>query len=530
MMKGNHSSTRIYNQTDIAPHSRSLFDLSHRKLLTTDFGRLVPTLCEECIPGDFFKIANQLLVRFNPMVAPIMHEVNVFIHYFFVPYRLLWPKPDYTETGIEEGSWEEFITGGVDGNNDDVIPVWNPDAAYSGPLKSLWDYFGFPPLVSLGAASQPAAFPKRAYNLVYNEYYRDETLCPEVDLDQNDVLFRCWEKDYFTSALLWQQRGTAPALPVTVTGSAIWADNAFGSTAHSSALNPFEFANTTPGTIPQYQAQVGNSTASNFAKQFMNSNSLDAEAVTFDVSDLRLVFQIQKFLERNARNGARYTESLKAHFGVSPRDDRLQRPEYIGGIKNPVIVSEVLQTSSIEEQPTPQGNMAGHGITVDASFAGTYRVQEFGLIIGIMSVMPRSMYQQGIDRCWLRKTRYDFPFPEFMNLSEQAIENIELYASGNPATDLAPFGYQGRFDELRQRRSIVTSDFRYMFDYWHLGRRFGSTPVLNQQFVQMSATENIQLKRVFADQVDDAILCSVGNIVTANRPMPIIPVPGYIDH
>ena len=208
-----------------------------------------------------------------------------------------------------------------------------------------------------------------------------------------------------------------------------------------------------------------------------NENTVDlSSASTFNVADLRLAFQIQKWMERNARAGARYTESLRAHFGVSPRDDRLQRPEYIGGSKSPVIVSEVLQTSS-SDATSPQGNMAGHGVSVASTFCGKYRATEHGLIMGIMSIMPRTMYQQGMDRQWLRRSRYDFYFPEFANLSEQAILNCELYATAVEATNKAIFGYQGRYDEMRTKRNMVCGQMRSTFDYWHLGRIFQVSPL-----------------------------------------------------
>ena len=191
------------------------------------------------------------------------------------------------------------------------------------------------------------------------------------------------------------------------------------------------------------------------ASLLSNNNSVDfASAVTFNVADLRLVFQIQKWLERNARAGARYVEFLGAHFGVHPRDDRLQRPEYVGGSKSPMIISEVLQTSSTDGT-SPQGNQAGHGISGSSTYAGSYTAQEFGLMMGIMSVMPRSVYQQGIDRQWLRTTKYDWYFPEFANLSEQAIQRAEIYANGVAANNQVIFGYQGRYDEMRVKRNMV---------------------------------------------------------------------------
>jgi hypothetical protein len=550
-MRGNHSPTKVFRRVDNANPGRSVFDLSHRKLLSTDFGKLTPVLCEEVYPGDYFNISHQLLVRFNPLVAPIMHEINAYIHVFNVPYRLLWPKPDYENNPpeLEAGNWENFITGGTDGLNDDTIPIWNPSGAYTGAVKSLWDYFGFPTGIAVPVGSQPCAFPKRAYNLIYNEYYRDETLIDPVDLDQNDVLYRSWEKDYFTSALPWQQRGDAPALPVNVTLDLETDVDSTASIVYHNLIGPASGMTTPRGLFaeadnaasltfgPDDNGGTYTDAVQNF-KDIMDGGEITvdndatttgtASATSLDIAEIRLAFQIQKFLERNARAGARYIEFIKGHFGASPRDDRLQRPEYIGGIKAPIIVSEVLQTS--ETDGSPQGNMAGHGITVDNSHAGNYRVQEHGVIIAILSIMPRTMYQQGIDRNWTRRTRYDFYFPEFAHLSEQAILNNEIFTSADNAVNNDVFGYQGRYDELRFRRSMVTSDFRSTFDYWHLGRQFSALPSLNGNFISITPTELTELKRVFAVPSEDGILVSVGNLVIANRPMPIMPVPGYVDH
>ena len=234
---------------------------------------------------------------------------------------------------------------------------------------------------------------------------------------------RCWAKDYFASALPWQQRGIAPALPISGITSAIWDDSQF-ITGGPSVITP-----TFDGAGPSGKMNVTTTGGVANAKMFMNANQVDlSSATTFNVADLRLAFQIQKWMERNARAGARYTESLKAHFGVSNGDDRLQRPEYIGGCKFPVIVSEVVQTSSTVAG-SPQGKLAGKGLTAGGQQAGKYNCTEHGWIIGIMSIMPVAMYSQGIDRQYLRRSRYDYYTPEFANLSEQAIERAEIYAS-----------------------------------------------------------------------------------------------------
>lgn len=491
---------------------RSVFDLSHDVKLTCDMGQLIPVLIEEMVPGDHFKVGNQIVCRFAPLIAPIMHEVNVYVHYFFVPYRLLWDE------------WEDFITGGEDGTLAPTLPVYDTTDTPDVAVGSLYDYLGFPTGFYLPAAQRPVAFPQYAYNLIYNEYYRDQTLINEVELTSKTLKIRAWEKDYFTSALPWQQRGTPVSLPISGLTSAEWEISDIGGINPSDSRNLFVSADN--ATTPKLGISGAASTNANTnANNFLNDNEVDlSSATTFDVADLRLAFQIQKFLERNARAGARYTEFLGAHFGVHPRDDRLQRPEYIGGTKSPVIISEVLQTSSTDTE-TPQGNMAGHGITADRTYAGSYSAQEFGVMMGIMSVMPKPAYRQGTDRQWLRRTRYDFYFPEFANLSEQAITRQEIYSTTNEANNNIIFGYQGRYDELRYRPNRVAGLMRTDFNFWHLCREFSSAPALNQTFI-----ECVPSKRVFAAPTEPACIVQVGNLIKAIRPMPIVANPGLIDH
>lgn len=497
---------QVYQRVAGNRPGRSVFDLSHDVKFTCDMGELIPVLHQHCVPGDVMSIANQVVIRFQPMVAPILHEINAYCHYFFVPYRLIW------------SDWESFITGGVDGTEAPTLPVT------SGPISanSIEDYMGLPVGITFPAGFRPLSFGKYAYNLVYNEYYRDETLVTEVALTDGAIKKRAWEKDYFTSALPWQQRGTAPALPISLSG--VLAGYGTGiPVAHVST-------DTTPRNLQVGASAHVDLTGATGTGNFLWDDpkiAVDTSTVTatsFDIADLRLAVQIQKFLERNARAGARYTEFLQAHFGASPRDDRLQRPEYLGGSKSPVIVSEVLQTSSTDGT-SPQANMAGHGIAVDRRHICKYRAQEYGVIIGILSVMPRSLYQQGIEREFLRSTRYDFYFPEFANLSEQPVYRGEIYASAVLAENQTVFGYQGRYNEMRARRSYVASDMRATYDYWHLSRQFSSAPALNQTFIECTPRKDF-----LAAPSPDAMIVSMGNIIRAVRPLPIVSNPGLIDH
>lgn len=513
---------------------RVRFNLSHERRMTCDPFYLYPVLVDDCLPGDHWKIANEIVIRVSPMVTPIMHEINAFVHYYFVPYRLLWDQ------------WEEFITGGRDGKFVADIPkyVKTPNTGASTESGSLWDYLGFNVVAWADKGNlrdTPVVFPHRAYNLIWNEYYRDQNLVEEVPLSYvnratRDLHIRCWEKDYFTSMLPWQQRGDAPAFPI------------------QGVLNmsfPSPEVNATDGIVPTFynmQGQLSNRgfsvvgmdssttpsifntnvNAGTIFQNYLNKGTVNLqEAITFGVTELRYGFQVQKLLERLARTGSRYTEYLRGVFGEYPTDDRLNRPEYIGGSKSPVIVSEVLQTSS-SDSVSPQGNMSGHGLTADRTYVSSYRVKEHGLIMGIMSIMPRSMYQQGIDRVWLKTDRFSYYVPEFAHLSEQAVYPSEIYNYvGSPNEKL---GYQGRWDEYRWKRSTVHGLFRDELDIWHMGRKFSTPPELNQDLVRPSVSEITSLKRVLAYPLEPMFLVSFGNKLHVTRPLPYMSVPGMIDH
>lgn len=506
---------------------RSVFDLSHEHVLTCDMGQLIPVMYMDMVPGDKFEVSTDLLVRFQPLLAPIMHPINAYIHTFFVPYRLLWPKVD--ESGND---WESFISGGVDGLNAASLPRWNVSSGKH-DVGSLWDYLGFPTWPNANSFSEafpdatiPLAFTQRAYNLIWNEYYRDETLQSALASpysSNQDLKYRCWKKDYFTSALPWQQRGTAPAFPIAGSTSAIWPLNGFVNTAPTGGVVGVSNGANTPVFY-----STDNIALANF-RIALDNNTVDfSNATTFDVADLRYAVQLQRWLERNARAGVRYTEFLHAHFGVSPRDDRMRRPEYVGGVRMPVVVSEVLQTSATASQPTPLAQMGGHGLTADRQVQGKYFAPEYGVLMSIMSIMPEAVYAQGIDRPWLRTSRYDFFFPEFAHLSEQAVLNQEIMVHSDGANQTI-FGYQGRYDEYRQQRSKIHGLIKSDLKFWTLARIFASRPALNSSFISMNSAAD-DLKRVFAVPSQPGLIVHVGNRIRAVRPMPEIGEPGLMDH
>lgn len=532
---------------------RTSFNLSYSKTFTCDMGQLIPICCEECLPGDFFSIGNSAVLRMMPLVAPMMHDVNLYVHYFFVPYRLLYGDIK-RKTGKEfngvpdfgQADWQQFITGGVDGRtgfptNDPPMPlpqvdIWDGTTSEfpsSVTLFSLGDYLGFPLKPEHSPIMHVLAFPFFAYNFIYNEYYRDETLTPCVDWYNNIILNRAWKKDYFTSALPFQQRGVAPSIRGSVAG--VGTVNAFWNV--SPTIGPAVLNSNTIGFPPDSspltsaggQVPLGTTVSvnvSNIASQL--------QVTGFDANDLRLQFAIQKMLERNARSGARYIEFLKARWGVHPRDERLQRPEYIGGTYSPVVVNQVLNTANSvgnTDIRSQQGNMAGHGISAANSHAGKYHVKEYGLIMGIMSIMPKAVYSFGINRSWLRKTKYDYASPEFVNLGEQEIFRNEVYANGDSSSI---FGFQGRFDEYRVNNNMVCGSMRpnsgdLYFGAWNMSRDFGGEEpvptVINGNFISCNPT-----KRIYAVPSEKGIAVEFGNLIRAYRPLPYMSEPGFIDH
>lgn len=528
--------------------SKSFFNLSYKKKFNCDMGQLIPVMCDEVVPGDIIKIANDVVVRFEPMVAPVMDDIWLKVRYFFVPYRLLH-RDCLSGEGVEPGdtfNWEVFITGGKEGDGKDkngvlqVLPLWNPtnNAKYS-----LWDYLGLPVGVT-PAGMLPLNFPREAYNFIWNEYFRNENIDDEVSLDNESILNVRWNKDYFTSCLPWQQRGVAPVLAGDV--MYLGADDSY----HLVNLEQFfvDSDGATQGLLlgrnidasltdlpvrNKSGAALLGSVGISSAQSLPKGGSSPIVFGGFNVSQLRLCVQTQKWLERNARAGARYTEFLKAHYGVAPTDARLDRPEYIGGCKTPIVVSEVLQTSNTvitgdpgDETVHPQGGMAGHGISIDRNYVAKYRVQEFGLIMGLAYIVPKHGYSgQGINRQWLRRAKLEFYTPEFAHISEQGVYTAEIFASGTEATNKRIFGFIGAFDEMRHKQDMVAADFRDVYQYWTLNDQYENAPLLNSSFVECNPRKNI-----FAVETFPGCKVNFQNIIHAYRPMPLIGEPGLVDH
>lgn len=541
--------SRIYNEVAGNNPPKNLFDLSHSHFLTMRVGLLYPVMCMECYPGDVFDISDAVHCELQPMVAPLMTDLDLYAHTFFVPYRLIYG----VDTSDGKSIWEKFITGGEDGDYNTPLPSWTPTWSKTGfTSETIWDSVGNPVKYTapVGDAKQPtwsplvpnglmvSKAPKLSYNFIWNEWYRDENLQEEIDLDNENLLFASWKKDYFTSSFESQQFGTAPAIPIQ--GKIPVSFNLSSAGVQGLALYHVDGSDT--GTDDNFNLQMylpvsgdgknGTMLYSAGSSQFgvvpKASIDLSTAGGQFNVSDLRLAFAIQRLLELSMTGGHRYTEYLQAHFGASPTDSRLDRPEYIGGCRFPVNVSATVQTS--ETASSPQGNKAGIGNINEIEHIGDYRVQEFGLIMTLVSIRPKPCYSQGIRRNWLRQTRFDYYHPEFANLSEQAVYRAELYVDPTDTTfpDNGVFGYQAHWNELRSEMNYVSGAMREQFDYWTMTRKFGSRPALNADLISLD--HPAEYNRVWAVQDEDQFIVAWSNVVRAYRPIPAMGTPGLIDH
>jgi hypothetical protein len=504
------------------------FDLSHDRKFSGRIGELMPISVMEVVPGDKFNIKATNLTRFAPLITPIMHQASVYCHFFFVPNRILWPN------------WENFISGGEDGLADPTFPTVDLTIPTQYGIQTLADYLGLP---TGNQISNVSALPFAAYQKIYQDYYRDENLITKTDVTLSDGLQsntdtielssmkkRAWQHDYFTSALPWTQRGPEATIPLGTTAPIIY-DNASSDATivrdHSTG-NPIN-SMTFDGAAALETYSNGNLFANLPSQTFLDFDSANnyradlSSATASSINDLRRAFRLQEWLERNARGGARYIEIITAHFGVRSSDARLQRPEFLGGSSTPITISEVLQTSANASEPTPQGNMAGHGVSVGSSNYVSYRAEEHGYIIGIMSVMPKTAYQQGVPKHWKKLDKFDYYWPSFANIGEQPIYNEEIYHQNNP-TDAEVFGYTPRYAEYKYIPSTVHGEFRDTLKFWHMGRIFGSKPTLNQDFIECDSDE---VKRVFAvpEESTEHLYVYLHNEVKATRLMPYFGTP-----
>lgn len=518
-----HQFSRV-PQADIP---RSSFDRSHGCKTTFDSGYLIPVFVDEALPGDTFSLNMTAFARLATPLFPFMDNLFMDSFFFAVPIRLIWQN------------WQRF--NGEQDNPDDstdyIVPTMVAPVSTGYAENSLSDYFGIPTKV---AQLEHASLWHRAYNLIWNEWFRDQNLQDSVVVDLGDgpddpadyVLLRRGKRhDYFTSSLPWPQKGPAVELPIGSSAPVVpdgtntppeWSGGgltldhlrtgAQGSGINS--LTSWDFTTAVPGN-PYFAGATG-----------LEADLSSATAST--VNALRQAFQIQKLYERDARGGTRYTEIIRSHFGVVSPDARLQRPEYLGGGSTPVIINPIAQTSETSVD-SPQGNLAAIGQVTLNRHGFSKSFTEHCVIIGMVSVRADLNYQQGLNRMFSRSTRWDFYWPALSHIGEQAVLNKEIYAK-NDANDDLVWGYQERFAEYRYKPSIVTGLFRsnatQPLDSWHLAQNFSTLPVLNDEFIE----DNPPVDRVIAVPSQPHFLFDAYFKLRCARPMPVYSVPGLIDH
>ena len=511
---------------------RSRFAMQKTLKTTFDSGLIVPIMCEEVLPGDTFNVNVTMFGRLATPIFPVMDNLHLDSFFFFVPNRLVW------------NNWVKFM-GEQDNPADSIsytIPQQvSPAGGYA--IGSLQDYLGLPTIGQVGAGNtvSHSALPTRAYNLIYNQWFRDENLQNSRVVDKGDgpdasastnyaILRRGKRHDYFTGSLPWPQKGgTAVTLPLG-TSAPIKANTTFGNANKLSIRDTNDVSRDMVSTVASNDFVVMNAGAAAGASLFADLT----QATAATINQLRQSFQIQKLLERDARGGTRYTEILRSHFGVTSPDARLQRPEYLGGGSTPINISPIAQTSGtgISGQTTPAGNLAAMGTYLAKGHGFTQSFVEHGYVIGVISVRADLTYQQGLRRHWSRSTRYDYYFPVFAMLGEQAILNKEIYVTGG-ATDSQVFGYQERWAEYRYNPSEITGLFRSTaagtIDPWHYAQRFTALPTLNSSFIQDTPPLARNLA-VGAGANGQQLLLDAFFNITAARPLPMYSVPGLIDH
>jgi hypothetical protein len=513
------------NSIQVNKPRKNKFDLSREVKQTGNMGYLYPAFIQDIIPGDSFRVNTQQMIRFSPLLAPMMHNVDFKMDYFFVPYRLVWDE------------WKDFITGGEDGNDLPSYPrvqINSTSAANQYMSKgSLADYLGIPPTqASLSGTTNGGAWssstqntelsvlPFRAYQLIFHEYFRDQNVGTEYEQYTNSGIQSSshldaqlglrktnWEKDYFTSALPFLQRGTEVELPL----GTVNIDRAVSVSTGNGAMSGDVViqGGYPPANISTLKTSTGYTT---------DLITLQGEVESVTINELRKASALQQWLELMARAGSRYREQIFAIFGERIPDYTVQVPQYLGGGKTPIMISEVLSTYANEgSTDRPQGDMTGHALGLGEGIGFQQSFDEHGIILGLIRVVPKTSYIQGLSRFWQKFDKFDHYFPQFANLGEQEVYSKELYLTGDSANDTGIFGYQQRYAEYKYSQNRIAGDFRDTLAHWELSRRFSSAPLLNQSFVECTPDD-----RIFAiqDSEEDKLWISLYHKVDALRPMP----------
>jgi len=472
---------------------RSLQYLSHEKDFTCNMGQLVPITHIEVVPGDVFRHDTSLLLRTQPLLAPVMHKVDISIHHWFVPDRILWTD------------WENFINMGLNGTEAPVYPTITPPEGGFGE-STLADYLGIDPSCEIPVS----AMPFRAYAEIVNNWYFDEQLQTPLNISRAsgpDVTTStalqngCWQKDYFTAARPEPQLGTPVSIPLT--GNA----PVFSNAPVNTGISIFNSSGDPKLMVGTGSAVVISGTDATAGDRLMQADLSDVSAV--NINDLRDASAFQRFKEKTNRGGARYTEWLRSMFGVNSQDSRLQLPEYIGGGKQTIQFSEVLQTA---EGTSPVGELRGHGISAGKSNRYKFYAPEHGHIITLMCVRPKTSYAQGLNKVWNRRSPFDFLIPDFAHLGDQPIANKEIYSQHSDPDGV--FGYTPRYDEYRYIPNSIAGEFRSTLDFWTMFRDFPSDPALNASFVSCNPTD-----RIYATDAAQLQVRAFHN-VKAKRPIP----------
>lgn len=526
-MKSTVTPQEIFNHVAKPEIQRSTFDRSHGYKTTLDAGLLIPIFLDEALPGDTFNISTAVFGRLATPIKPIMDNMYLDVHYFSVPIRLIW------------NNWAKFNGEQTDPGDSTAytIPtITSPGGGYA--EASLYDYMGIPTKI---AGIEHSALFTRAYNLIYNEWYRDENLQDSVVVDRDDgpdtysdyvVLPRGKRKDYFTSALPFAQKGTAVSIPLGTRANISGLGTAIGNSFTGGPAN-FKETGSMSVSYPNYSNSSSNAltyrTTGTSASHTLDVYADLSTATAATINQLREAFQVQRMYEKDARGGTRLTEIIRAHFGVISPDARLQRPEYLGGTTANININPISQTAPTAVGSTPQGNLSAMGTVSSSEHSFVKSFTEHEIVIGIASIRADLNYQQGLNRMWSRQTRFDFYWPSLAHIGEQAILNKEIYVQGTSADDLV-FGYIGRYDEYRYKPSLVTGLFRSnataSLDIWHLSQEFSALPALNAAFI----VENPPIDRVIAVPAEPQFILDCYFNFKAARPMPTYSTPGLIDH